>query len=184
TSSSTFAGATVVSDTGGRLDRPDDVHVARAAADVPLDRPADVRFRRLRRVGEEVRRAEQHPRRAVAALEAVLVRERSLERRQLPVRGEAFDGDDLRPVGLDGEEHAALHRASVHQDRAGAAVAGVAADVGAGQVEVVANEVDEQLARLDLALIALAVDSDRDRVLAHTASRTARAASTSARWRR
>ena len=38
--------------------------------------------------------------------------------------------------------------------RAGAAVAGVAADVRAGQVEVVAEEVDEQPARLDLALVA------------------------------
>ena len=40
---------------------------------------------------------------------------------------------------------------------------GVAADVRAGQVEVVADEVDEELPRLDLALVALAVDRDVDR---------------------
>ena len=45
--------------------------------------------------------------------------------------------------------------------RARAAVARVAADVRPRQVEVVAEEVDEQPARLDLALVALAVDLDR-----------------------
>ena len=43
---------------------------------------------------------------------------------------------------------------------AGAAVAGVAADVRPGQVEVVAEEVDEQPPRLDLALVGRAVDLD------------------------
>ena len=120
--------------------------------------------------------------------------ERPLQRRQLAVlAGEALDGRDLGAVGLDREQHAALHRLAVEEDRAGAAVAGVAADVRARQVEVVADEVDEQLARLDLALVALAVDGDRDRVLESARHcllrlleprRTARAASTSARWRR
>ena len=45
-----------------------------------------------------------------------------------------------------------LDRLSVHEDGAGAAVAGVAADVRAGEVDHVADEVDEQLARLDLLL--------------------------------
>ena len=57
------------------------------------------------------------------------------------------------PVGLDGEQHAALHRLAVQVDRAGAAVAGVAADVRAGQLEVVAEEVDEQPPRVDVALV-------------------------------
>ena len=48
-------------------------------------------------------------------------------------------------------------------DRAGAAVAGVAAHVRPRQVEVVADEVDEQAARVDLALVDVAVDVDRDR---------------------
>jgi hypothetical protein len=134
---------------------------------------------------EQVRPADQHPRRAVAALQAVVLRERLLERRQLAVLGrEPLDGRDLGAVGLWREQHAALHRRAVQEHGAGAAVPGVAADVGSGQVEVVADEVDEQLARLDLALVALAVDRQPDRVLAHAASLTARAASTSARWRR
>ena len=94
-----------------------------------------------------------------------MVAERLLQRRQLAVAREPLDRLDRRAVGLDGEQHAALHRQPSTMDRAGAAVAGVAADVRPGQVEVVADEVDEQAARLDLALVALAVDLDRDRAL-------------------
>ena len=69
-----------------------------------------------------------------------------LERRQLAALGEPLDRADARAVGLDGEEHAALHELAVEDDAAGAAVAGVAADVAAGEVEVVADEVDRAAA--------------------------------------
>ena len=94
----------------------------------------------------------------------MVLAERSLQRRQLAVVArEALDGADRRAVGLDGEQHAALDRLAVELDGAGAAVAGVAADVGAGEVEVVAQEVHEQPRGRDLALVGRAVDLDRDR---------------------
>ena len=46
--------------------------VARAAADVALDRAPDLLVGRLRVVLEQVLRAHQHPRRAVAALQRVV----------------------------------------------------------------------------------------------------------------
>ena len=111
---------------------------------------------------EERRRAHQHPRRAVAALERVVRAERLLERGQLAAAGQTLDRLDARAVGLDGEHHAALDEHAVDDHRAGAAVARVAADVAAGEVEVVADEVDQQLPRLDLALVDDAVDGDGD----------------------
>src|SRR5919201_1526424 len=94
-------------------------------------------------------------------------------------------------ISIPGEQHAALHEDAVEEHRARASVAGVAADVAAGQVEVVAQEVDEQASRLHLSLVRGAVHlyGDRARRLgAHEARSfaacTARAASTSARWRR
>ena len=45
-----------------------------------------------------------------------------------------------------------LHGLAVDVDGAGAALAGVAADVGAGQVEVLAEDLDEQPSRLDVEL--------------------------------
>ncbi len=111
-------------------------------------------------------RAHQHPGGAVAALEGVVVAEGLLERRQLVALREPLDGLDARAVDLDGEQHAALHEPAVEDDAARAAVAGVAADVAAGQVEVVAEEVDEEAPRVDVALVEDAVDGDGDLVLA------------------
>ena len=65
-----------------------------------------------------------------------------------------------RAVRLDGEHRAGLGALAVDVDGARAAVAGVAADVRAGQPEDVAQQVDEQEARLDVGLAGLAVDGD------------------------
>ena len=52
---------------------------------------------------------------------------------------------------------------AVEEHRAGAALARVAADLGAGQPDDVAKEVDEQQPRFDLALNGAAVHADGDR---------------------
>ena len=80
--------------------------------------------------------------------------------------GEALDGRDLGAVGLDGEHRARLDRPAVDVDGAGAALAGVAADVGAGQVEVLAERLDEEPSRLDVELPGCPIDDERD-VFAH-----------------
>src|SRR6266513_4577409 len=68
-----WGGATVVSVTGGRaLDRFDDVHIAGAAAQIALDRLADLLLARVRIRTQQRRRAHQHPRCAIAALQRVV----------------------------------------------------------------------------------------------------------------
>ena len=69
----------------------------------------------------------------------------------------------LGAVGLDGEHQAGARGLAVDEDGAGAADAVLAADVGAGEPEVLAQEVDEELARLAAALARLAVDGEPDR---------------------
>ena len=54
-----------------------------------------------------------------------------------------------RAVGLGGEHRARLHRLAVEQHGARAARRGVAADVGAGEAEHVAQVLHEQRAGLD-----------------------------------
>ena len=71
-------------------------------------------------------------------------------------------------VGLHGEHRARLDRPAVQQDGAGAAVGRVAADVRAGEPQHLADQVDEQQARLDVGLVLLAVD--RRAVIAHARS--------------
>ena len=107
----------------------------------------------------QIDRAHHHARRAEAALQAVMVAKSLLHRMQAAVGGgNAFDGDDARALRLHREHVAALHRLAVHVDGAGAALGGVAADVRAGQAQMVADEVDEQRARLDFGGDRLAVD--------------------------
>ena len=120
-----------------------------------------------------------------------MIGERLLQRVQLAVLRQSFNRLDPRSVGLDREHHAALHQHTVHEYRAGTAVSRVAADVTAGEIEIVADEMDQEAPGIDLALEALPVDVDRDRLardgvhqLPLRACATARTESTWARCRR
>jgi hypothetical protein len=100
-------------------------------------------------------------------LKAVLVPEGLLERMELPILGHALDRRELLTLGLDGEHGAALDRLAVDEDRAGAALARIAPDVGARQPYDVPKVVHEQKPRFDFVLVPVAVDSGRYLVL-HT----------------
>src|SRR6266550_5668086 len=139
-----------------------DVVVARAAADVALKGVADLVVARFGVAGEKVGGDHDHARRAEPALEAVLLPERGLDRVELVVGLHPLDRRDLAAVRLDGEHCAGLDGPSVEMDRAGAALAGVATDVGAGQLEVLADQLDEEPSGLDVRLARLAVDRERD----------------------
>ena len=70
---------------------------------------------------------------AEAALQRVMAPERLLQHRQAARRRrEAFDGADVRAVRLHRERQAGARRHAVDLDRAGAADAVLAADMGAG----------------------------------------------------
>src|SRR4029079_7151069 len=132
---------------------------------------------------------EHHARRAEAALQAVLLHEALLDGIEHPVALEALNGRDLVARSACRQHRARLHRLAVHQHDARAAVGRVAAPVRAGQVEVVADEVDEQRARLDVGAALLAVDGQGDlhqfssRSARAVAVRSARSVSPRARWR-
>ncbi len=151
---------------GGRADGGDDVLVARAAAVVALDRVADLVVGRIGVVGQQVGGRHDHARGAEAALEAVLLPEGGLERMQVVTGRHPFDRPDLASVRLDGQHRARLDGHAVHVDGAGTALAGVAADVGAGQVEVFAEGLDQETSRLHVQLPACPIDDERD-VFAH-----------------
>ena len=112
---------------------------------------------------EDLFRNHDHAGRAEAALEGVLVPEGFLHGVQFAVGGgEAFDGEDLRAIGLDGEHAAALDGLAVDFDGAGAAEGGFAAHVRAGEPDDFAEVVDQQEARLHFVSVAVAVDGHGD----------------------
>src|SRR4029078_11574089 len=95
-------------------------------------------------------RRHDHARSAVAALQAVIVAEGRLHRVQFVALCNALDGGDAGAGGLADHDRAGFYRPAVDVDDAGAALAGVAADMRAGQVQVVAQEMDEEGSVLDL----------------------------------
>ena len=66
----------------------------------------------------------------------------------------------VEPSDLDREQAAGAHRDAVEPDRAGSADAVLAADVGAGEPEAVAEEVGQEQPRLDVLDDDPAVDGD------------------------
>ena len=119
--------------------------------------------------------------------------ERLLQRMERLAVRQALHRLDLVAVHLRREQQARAHGGAVDGDGAGAADAVLAAEVGAGQVEVVAQEVGQRLAHLDGLLVNAAVDGDADDALDHrgasvaarsAARPSARRVSTKASWRR
>src|SRR5438067_965311 len=164
---------------GPVLDRFHDVHVAGAPAQVARDSASDVVLRRARIGCQQCLGDHQHPWRAEAALESVLLPEAFLERVELTRLFQTLDGFDLATVSLNGQQRAGLERNTVDDDRTCAAIGGVAADVCASQIEGIAEEVHQQEARLHLSAMACAIDGERDRGesqrLTHAAPPCARA---------
>ncbi len=146
---------------GARPDAPDGVDdrgVAGAPAQDPAEPVEHLGIGRRRRAGDEVVGGHEHPGRARAALGAAAGEERRLERRERAGGPEALDRLDAPSLGLARRDEARARLLAVDPDRAGAAVAGVAADLGARQPEVLAQDVDETPAPVGVDLDGAAVD--------------------------
>src|SRR5262245_52935957 len=77
----------------------------------------------------------------------------------------ALDGLDLGALGFDREHEARAHHSAVDHYGAGAAIAGGAALLGAGEHQLVAQHVEQGLLRLAQELVLVAVDRRRDVIL-------------------
>src|SRR5271165_5851653 len=80
-----------------------------------------------------------------------------LQRVQFSIRHQAFHGPDLMTVRLHCKKRAGFDWLAIQQHRAGAATGGVAAYVGSGEFQTLANEVDQQSSGLYVALAVHAV---------------------------
>ena len=64
----------------------------------------------------------------------------------------------LEPAACAGQHGAGFDRPAVDMDDAGAALAGVAADMGAGQVQIFAQEMDEEGPVLNICRNGITID--------------------------
>jgi hypothetical protein len=100
-------------------------------------------------------------------LQAVTILHRLLERIEVAIGSERLDRRHFHAIALHGEHEARAGTAPADEHGARTAHAMLAADVGAGEVKLVAQEVGERHARLDLALVCAAVHGCIDCSLVH-----------------
>ena len=74
--------------------------------------------------------------------------EGGLHRMKLVALGQALDGDDLRAVEAQRESQTRIDPPPVHEHGASAALPAVAALLGSGQVEALAQEIEKRCARV------------------------------------
>ena len=107
-------------------------------------------------------------RRAEAALLRVIVNKSLLYGMKLARFAETFHGRDLLALRVDGQHGARVHGFAVQQHGACAAGAAIAHALGAGEVKLVSQRVEQRDARLKLRIELLAVHVERDRNFSRT----------------
>src|SRR3990172_1426291 len=147
---------------GGGHDRLDDLVVAGAAAEIAHEPLLDLVLGGLWVLVEEGLGGDDLAGSADAALEAAVLDEGLLDRVEVILAADALDCREVGAVGLDGQRDAGGDDAAVHEDGAGAADADAAGLFGAGEAEVVAEEVDEGAAGGDAGLVGPVVDREAD----------------------
>ncbi len=152
----------LAADLGGTQDGLDDVLVAGAPAEVARDGLARLVLGRLRVLLEVCRDGGEEARRAEAALQAMTLGERLLDGAHGPDGAKPLDRGDGVGLGRHGEHQAGPHGRAVDEHRAGPAHPVLATDVGAGQLQVVAQEVGQQPARRRLRVTPHPVDGEGD----------------------
>jgi hypothetical protein len=105
---------------------------------------------------------DQESRRAVAALRRSEIGEGVLQRVQASVGGEAFDRRHRAAVAVDAQHEARQHRLAVEEHGARAALAEFAAMLGAAEVQVLTQDLEQRFVRREGDLGGFAVDGQRD----------------------
>src|SRR5438067_1182059 len=124
------------------------MRVSGAAAEITAHVLADIGIVRRMPLPDAGNRREDLARRAIAALERVLIDERLLHRMELAVdAGEAFDRDD-RAAHRYGERHARQHTLLADMDGTCAALAVIAALLGPGEGEMLAQRIEQGCPRI------------------------------------
>src|SRR5215217_3733800 len=173
------AGAAVRDDA---LDGAHYANIARAAAQVPAHENADLTLVRLGKAQHRVPRGDQHAGGAEAALQRVLAGERVSKLNRHFVM-QAFDRRDYSAVARDGIGDAGARRRPVDQNGAGAAHPVLAAEMSAGEIAVLTDEIREMRTRLDLGLDRAAVYSHGNAGHADDVRATARLSAATCIWR-
>src|SRR2546426_2689973 len=152
---------------GGVQHRADDLVVSGAPAEVAGQPVADLGLGRIELPLEQGLAGHEKSRRADAALERGVLEKALLQRMEGLALGHALDRLDPSAPDLAAQHEARAHEPAVQRDAAGTTVAGRAAFLAAGQVQGVAEHVQQRFLRLAEELDLVAVDRRFDMVFGH-----------------
>src|SRR5487761_2644790 len=145
---------------GASGDGFDNIVVTGATADVAFEFFTDrVLGQFVALAVDHIDRGHDHARRAITALQSMMLAEGRLHGMQFRTVGEAFNGGDMRAFAGDGQSGAAFDGLTIDVDNAGAALAGIATDMGSGQSQILAQKCNQQRVRLNVACHCFAVHS-------------------------
>ena len=140
--------------------RLDDFLVSRTAAQHPAQGVLHLVCVGLRVCGEQIGCGDQHARRTNAALRRAVLVEGALQAGKHIAAGQAFHRGHFAPARLGNGGEAGTYLFSVYQYRAGAAIAGIATDLGPGQAEIVAQYVGKTFCRAARVVVTTAIDAE------------------------
>src|SRR5215813_5519859 len=147
-----------------RRDRLDNVVIPGASADVAFELLPDRRLIRFAEAARDVERDHHHTRGAVAALKGMVLPKGRLHGMEWRARrGKALDGGNSRPLALQCEHRARLHRQTVYMYDAGTTLRRIAADMGAGETQMLSEKLHEHRSPFDVAAGGTTVYCHRDR---------------------
>src|SRR5690606_2377913 len=175
-----------------QMDSLDHLNVAGTPAQVARQRLPNLLIGRRGRAVEQRLGGKDGARRAKATLYRPGLHEAALQRMQVAVFRQPFDGDDIVPIGLPRQYKARVDRLAVHQHSTGSTLALAATGVfSAVQTEIVAQQVEQGLVRFGGDGPAMAVHRQSDGDAVHRMPPARAAAVSSARrssvmlaWRR
>src|SRR5262245_34813728 len=126
-----------------RLDGFDHLAVTGAATQVAREGVTDVRHRWVRILIQQPLGRHNHAGTAEAALERPFLLVGFLDGMEAIHSRKAFDGQHVAAVRLPCQHQARVHELAVDNDRAGAAIADVASELGARQIETFPQELEK-----------------------------------------
>src|SRR5213593_2348557 len=151
-------------------DRGQHLRVAGAAAQVSGDSVADLFFGRVWILGEQRRRRHQDPGNAESALRHAEPHEGVLQRVQGVEASQSFNRPDGTTSCLEGQHEAARDGLAVEMDSARAAITRATAFLGPGELEVLAERVEQRHVGLDEDVGLLVVQGEAQDLLGHANS--------------
>jgi hypothetical protein len=143
---------------GGLIDCFNDLHIARAPAEIAGDGDADFLFGRGRVVIQQISGTHEHPGRTEPAMNGFPIKKRFLQGRKGASGHESFYRSNFPPLNLWRQDQTRIDGNAIQQDSARAALSYLTPAFRSGQPECVTQKIKERLVWRNLQRVRPAVD--------------------------